>query len=508
MYRKKTSTGRRLPRTLWAVFALAVAALLAAPGPARGQTLKDQAITTAVEDELLFDPAVRLNDLDVTTKEGVVTIRGTVDNLLAKERAVSLAETVKGVRSVVSLTQVKPPVLRTDIGIENDVESALIRDPATKSWKIDVDVEDGAVTLQGTVGSWAQKELAAKVAKGVRGVTAIDNQITIEYAKQRSDYQIKKEIRKRLNWDTLVDDALIGIKVVDGKVQLSGTVGSAAERSQAAVDAWVMGVKAVDTDDLEVKRWARNPAMRKNKYVDKPDNRVTQAVKDALYYDPRVLSDKVLVSVNAGVVTLRGQVDSLKAKRAATEAARHTVGVSRVFNRVKVRPEAPSDREVAKAVRNAILWDPWVELAEVTVTMKNGVANLTGKVDTYFEKGRADDVAARTFGVVAVNNRLDVKDHRQALSYNPYVYDDYIYAYDWYDYEPLPTFKSDRQIKTDIKSELFWNPFVNQGDIRVQVDEGVATLKGTVDTWGEWNTALEEAYEGGATWVYNKLAVR
>jgi osmotically-inducible protein OsmY len=101
-----------------------------------------------------------------------------------------------------------------------------------------------------------------------------------------------------------------------------------------------------------------------------------------------------------------------------------------------------------------------------------------------------------------------VDDSRKPLAYNPYVYDVYLYDYDWYDYQPLPTFKSDSQIKTDIKSELFWNPFVNQQDVRVQVDEGVATLKGKVDTWGEWNTALEEAYEGGATWVYNKLTVK
>lgn len=44
-------------------------------------------------------------------------------------------------------------------------------------------------------------------------------------------------------------------------------------------------------------------------------------------------------------------------------------------------------------------------------------------------------------------------------------------------------------------------------DIYVTVDDGVSILTGTVDTWTERSAATENAYDGGAIWVDNELAV-
>ena len=63
-------------------------------------------------------------------------------------------------------------------------------------------------------------------------------------------------------------------------------------------------------------------------------------------------------------------------------------------------------------------------------------------------------------------------------------------------------------MKEDIESEFFWSPFVDGGDITVEVDEGVATLTGEVDDWAELTAASENAWEGGAFNVINKLDVK
>jgi osmotically-inducible protein OsmY len=478
---------------------------LGAPAAA-GEMMADPEITDAVEDEVLFDPAVELNNVDVETTEGVVTLTGTTDNILAKERARKLAETVKGVRAVVNRIDVDPSAYRSDAAIQNDVQAALLMDRATESYEVDVEVEDGVVTLTGAVDSWQEKQLSEKVAKGIRGVVGVENNIAVNYKTERPDSEIEQDIKKRLRWDKLVDHALVDVEVEDGNVTLTGTVGSAAEKSRAFTDAWVQGTESVDNSGLDVKWWARNDELRKDKYVVKSDEELARAVEDALLYDPRVQSFEIDADADAGMVTLRGTVDNLMAKRAAERDAENTVGVVGVVNRIRVRPSTPTDEEIAENVRQALKRDPEVDRYEINVSVVDGQVYLTGVVDSYFEKGQADDVAARVYGVTEVKNNLDV-DYDDPLVYDPYLDDYDPYDYDWYDYEPGYTFLRDEEIEEEIQDEMFWSPYVDSQEVNISVEDGVATLTGQVDTWTEYDNATEEAYEGGATWVYNRMTV-
>jgi osmotically-inducible protein OsmY len=124
-------------------------------GPASAQEaeeLSDEDIILAVENELLFDEGVSSHLIDVETSNGIVTLSGSVDNILAKERALHITESVRGVRAVVNRMIVNP-ISRTDEQIRMDVENALLFDSATESYEIDVMVKDGTVTLEGTVDS-------------------------------------------------------------------------------------------------------------------------------------------------------------------------------------------------------------------------------------------------------------------------------------------------------------------------------------------------------------------
>jgi osmotically-inducible protein OsmY len=70
-----------------------------------------------------------------------------------------------------------------------------------------------------------------------------------------------------------------------------------------------------------------------------------------------------------------------------------------------------------------------------------------------------------------------------------------------------PPAVSDLEIRDRIASELFWSPFIDRDRVEIVVEDGVATLRGTVDSWREYHAATGNAYEGGATAVRNRLVV-
>ncbi len=470
------------------------------------KNISDQDITQAISEHLIDDSAVDANRIDVSTYEGIVTLSGTVNNLLARDRAVRLVESMRGVRSVVNNIEVTVPN-RSDSKIRQDINDALLYNKATESFEIDVSVNDMTATLSGQVDSWQEKLLAEKVAKGVKGVKDIENNIDVEYDTDRTDSDIKADIERMLRWDTLVDHTLIDVNVSDGTVKLSGIVGSAAEKRKARYGAWVAGVEDVNADELSVQRWTRDKDLRRNKYVSKSDSEIENAVNDALLYDPRVNSFNVDVSADGGTVTLTGKLDSIQSQRAAVQDARNTVGVWRVKNLVQVRAEDIDDTRIERNIENALQRDPYVDRYDIIVSVVNGEAYLSGMVDSYFEKVRADNIASSAYGVTGINNNLYVSDTRDVLTYDPYIDDYYIYGYDWYTYPDLSTTRADWEIREDIKDELWWSPFVDEDEVTITVENGTATLTGTVDTWSERQAATENALEGGAIAVDNDLMV-
>ena len=198
--------------------------------------LTDGAITSAVESGFKLDKGILPSDVDVSTSEGIVTLSGSVDNLLAKERAVMAANSIKGVRGVIDTISVTP-VSRTDEDLLKDIQTALKQDPATESYKTTVSVKNAVVTLSGSVGSYGERQLATRIAIGVKGVTEITNQLTINYLAQRTDAEIAADVKARLQWDIWINGGTIKSAVKDGGVVLTGTIGSAISKSRAFDDA-------------------------------------------------------------------------------------------------------------------------------------------------------------------------------------------------------------------------------------------------------------------------------
>lgn len=204
-----------------------------------------------------------------------------------------------------------------------------------------------------------------------------------------------------------------------------------------------------------------------------------------------------------------GTVSSLSAKRAAGSDAQNVVGVVLVKNNLKVRPaNVPADSTLRSRVEEALHRIAEVDHLAVNVAARNGKIFLNGLVDTYYELYRAEATAANVKGVKEVLNNIGVSYSTDYGYYYPNGIFDHYYPSpftrpgSYYSY-PL----SDAQIKENIEDELWWSPFVNESDVTVTVLGKVATLTGTIDSWRERNAAIENAYEGGAYSVIDKLAI-
>lgn len=466
--------------------------------------LTDLQISNAVDKHLMINAVTPSHLIDVATIDGIVTLEGTVNNILAKEHSIKVAQMVKGVKGVIDKIEVSP-IYVSDNVLERNIKNALFKDPATSSYKIHVKANNGVVTLDGEVSSWQEKQIASYVAKGVLGVKEVHNDVDIDLTTERSDFEIEQDIEQALRYNVKVDHVLIDVEVDEGKVTLSGIVGSIPEKNLAIADAWVLGVQSVKSDDLDVNEWARHDDLRRDKYVYKTDQEIKEAVNNAFLYDPRVLHFNPDIMVNNGHVTLSGVVTNLKAKYAAENTARNIVGVFGVSNNLKVRPVIiPEDSKLQENVSESLQQSPVLGNRDIHVSADNGNVYLTGVVNSIFEKSLAENTTAGTNGVVEVYNYLVVQGGEEQAYYDYYGWNTYYPPL--YDINRVRT-RSDREIESNIENQLWWSPYVSLDDIDVTVNNGKVFLEGIVETLREKRFAEINALQGGAREVENNLIV-
>jgi osmotically-inducible protein OsmY len=473
---------RRIDLVVAAALILAILFIISnrAPGE-EPQAISDRTITREVESSLDLNQGLSAHLIDVSTDSGVVTLSGTVDNLVAGERAVNVAERVKGVLSVTNDLKVGG-VARTDTEVRDDVRAALRRDVFLQGSDFPVAVDNGVVTLRGEAASWEQRRMAEEVAMGVAGARGLVNMIAVEQGVARSDDAIRQDVVRRLELDPFVYEGLIHVWVTQGKVVLSGVVGTAAERTRANLDSWVPGVNRVDVEGLDVRPWAGEELRRKSRGTFAGDAELMEAVEDALHFDARTSESDLAVAVRDRVVTLTGVTNSLASKSAAEEDAWNVGGVNRVDNLIKVRPSFNVETElIRRDVEIALLRDAILERYVFTPLIRNRKVYLYGNVDTFEDRDRAIDVVSRVPGVVDVSDNLNVG------------------------YLQRP--KSDQQIKEDILLAFARSLFVGGDNIEVSVKNGIATLSGAVAGWRELRDAMDRAFGAGAIGVKNELVV-
>ena len=501
------SRSRRIGIVYRVIFVLASAVLACLPTYAQAPP-QDIDVTLAIETEIARDDIVPFNRIDVATRGGIVTLTGTVASLAAKSRAENLAALVKGVRSVINRIEVSPSE-RSMEEVLTDVRAALDVSRAADSYEIEAQIEQhGTVTLTGRVESWAERFLAERTVETVAGVTAIENQLDVDESRAyRNEGEIRDDIVARLNWDVRVDDSLINVIAREGgRVILSGTVGSLAEKNVAEQLAWVEGVSELDADNLEIERWARDEDLRRGKYVARSEAEVRAALLRALAYDPRVLATKIDVRVHDNAVWLRGLVADVRARRAAEETAYNTVGVERVVNNLRVRPEIRTDAALETLVTQSLGQYRGLIDDGVKVAVDDGRVRLSGDVDTLLDFWRVDQTVSAMDGVEEFDNRLTIAGDAPLLTVD--LFASYPSAVKRVVDPRIGAVKTDREIYRDFQSELFWSPFIDESDIDFDIEDGVLTLKGVADSPLERRAARENAWDAGAIAVRDEMEIR
>jgi osmotically-inducible protein OsmY len=213
----------------------------------------DARIQQDILDEIRHDVRIDSSNVTVEVNDGAAHLRGTVPTYYQKITAGSDAQRIKGVRDVHNDLVVTLVAPWTDAEIANTVRANLARDVRISNpSQIDMSVVDGIVTLNGKVGTSAQKSDAEDDAWTAPGVVAVVNNITVTPPVTRADDAIVKDVRDALDADPALDAHNLMVKVVNGTVYLRGTVPTYYQIRQAAEDTWgVAGVLNV-VDELGV----------------------------------------------------------------------------------------------------------------------------------------------------------------------------------------------------------------------------------------------------------------
>lgn len=214
---------------------------------------------------------------------------------------------------------------RTDLQLQEEIAAQVAWDPRFTPAEIGVEVDQGVVTLRGTVSSYQKLVAAGEIAAGVRGVKAVANELVVQPPEDpaRGDPEIARAARWALEWDAEVPDERVECIVRDGVVTLRGSVEHAYERD-AAVDAVsrLLGVRQV-IDELRVERWWRS------------DGAICADLKTEL--QPRIPWANMLgFRCRDGLVVLSGFVRSAEDRLRAEQAAWKVDGVRHVVNGITV----------------------------------------------------------------------------------------------------------------------------------------------------------------------------
>jgi len=137
----------------------------------------DTDIGAAAANALTWNALVPQDRIAVAVENGVVTLSGEVDHHHERRAAEREVGVVRGVKGVVDLTTIKPRATHKDVTC--DIEQALRRAALLDTQKIAVSVSNGAVTLRGSVRSWAARREAEKAAFKAPGVTSVNNLLVV-----------------------------------------------------------------------------------------------------------------------------------------------------------------------------------------------------------------------------------------------------------------------------------------------------------------------------------------
>ena len=219
----------------------------------------------------------------------------------------------------------------SDVRLRNTVVRQLDWEPDVDASAIGVSAAEGVVTLTGFIDTYAGKLAAERVAKRIRGVRAVANDLVVRLRADRTDPEIAHDAAHCLKLRPPLGDTVQAV-VHDGHVTLTGTVEWLYQKALAAEAVrHIDGVAGVFNHVTVRPRTERRDVQKR--------------IVRALHCDADVDARRISVSVDDHVVTLTGTVDSWTQRETAERAAGAAPGIVRVDNHLVVAPPDSFDAE-------------------------------------------------------------------------------------------------------------------------------------------------------------------
>lgn len=225
----------------------------------------DDNIEATAKQSYVFKTYLKGDDVTVQSKDGVVTLTGTVSEGSHKTLAQEYVESLPGVKSVDNKLKEKGevPAEYSDAWLITKVKATLLFHRNVKATKTEVLAKDGTVTLRGNASSIAQKDLTTEYAKDVEGVKNVKNEMKAPKTAMKSgettmgdkmdavietidDASVTALVKSTLLYHRSTSALKTTVETKDGVVELGGTAKNAAEKDLATkLVSDVHGVKKV-----------------------------------------------------------------------------------------------------------------------------------------------------------------------------------------------------------------------------------------------------------------------
>jgi hyperosmotically inducible protein len=253
--------------------------------------------------------------------------------------------------------------------MEATIETRYAVNDMLSAYNLEAEVNGSTATLNGKVSNSVEKELAGNLAKDVRGVDSVTNNIIVDdniiveqtesFAQKVSDASTTARVKSRFLWSSGVPAMAINVDTLNDVVALKGAVDSETEKKLAEKLAEsTKGVRRVD-NKIVVKSQTNNTSKTENTRAklgsidfDKVSNNAGQALEGAgetlsdswintkvsasLRLTRDLYIDDLSVKTNNGVVVITGRAYSNADKELATEIAKDVKGVKSVVNQITV----------------------------------------------------------------------------------------------------------------------------------------------------------------------------
>ena len=214
-------------------------ALLALSAPVQASKM-DSRIESSAKKSYVFKTYLKDDNVKIDSKDGVVTLTGSVAKNSHKSLAAETVSDLPGVKSVDNKLEVKDaPAENSDAWLGDKVRITLLFHRSVSAGKTEVDVKDGIATLRGNAVSQAQKELTTEYAKDVEGVKDVKNEMTVSgdsknmhrtASEKIDDASITAQVKMALLFHRSTSVIKTTVTTKNGVVALGGKARNTAEK--------------------------------------------------------------------------------------------------------------------------------------------------------------------------------------------------------------------------------------------------------------------------------------